>query len=252
MEKLYDIYERYRDYILFLVLFITMVCAFSLGFWYFYNEISDVREDLSFEEKSIISDNKIEDENKIFVDIKGEVKKPGVYSLDNSKRVIDAIKKAGGFTKNADSSVNNLSLKLTDEMVIIVYSKDEISDYLSVKEKEDKSYEICKSEVVINDSCVNNKNNDTSLSSSDSKKEEDKSSVSEDENTTSDGSSNKLISINTATKEELMNLPSIGESKALAIIEYRKKQKFNTIEEIKNVSGIGDALFEKIKDFITT
>ena len=49
-----------------------------------------------------------------------------------------------------------------------------------------------------------------------------------------------------------MTLPSIGEAKALAIIEYRNSQKFNIIEDIKNVSGIGDVLFEKIKDFITT
>ncbi len=49
-----------------------------------------------------------------------------------------------------------------------------------------------------------------------------------------------------------MTLPGIGESKALAIMEYRKNKQFETIEEIKEVSGIGDSLFEKIKDFITT
>jgi competence protein ComEA len=49
-----------------------------------------------------------------------------------------------------------------------------------------------------------------------------------------------------------MTLPGIGESKAVAIIEYRNEKKFETIEEIKEVSGIGEALFEKIKDLITT
>ena len=48
-----------------------------------------------------------------------------------------------------------------------------------------------------------------------------------------------------------MNIPGIGESKAVSIIEYRKTNKFNSIEDIKNVSGIGDALFAKIKDYIT-
>ena len=49
-----------------------------------------------------------------------------------------------------------------------------------------------------------------------------------------------------------MTLPDIGDSKANAIIEYRKKSKFKSIEDIKKVSGIGDKLYDKIKDFITT
>ena len=60
------------------------------------------------------------------------------------------------------------------------------------------------------------------------------------------------VSINTASKEELMTLSGIGEAKAGAIIEYREKNgNFASIEDIKNVSGIGDAIFEKIKDNIT-
>jgi len=55
------------------------------------------------------------------------------------------------------------------------------------------------------------------------------------------------VNINTATKEELMTLPGIGNATAEAIIEYRKENKFNEIDDIKNVKGIGDAKFEKIK-----
>ena len=60
-----------------------------------------------------------------------------------------------------------------------------------------------------------------------------------------------MISITKASKEDLMTLPSIGESKAQNIIDYRNKNGFKTIEEIKNVEGIGDSLYEKIKDKIT-
>lgn len=60
-----------------------------------------------------------------------------------------------------------------------------------------------------------------------------------------------LVNINTASKDELMTLPNIGEKRAEAIIEYRKAQKFESIDDIKNVTGIGDKFFEALKDLIT-
>lgn len=66
------------------------------------------------------------------------------------------------------------------------------------------------------------------------------------------GTSNGKIQLNTATKAQLMELSGIGESKAEAILQYRLEHgNFQSIEEIKNVSGIGDALFEQIKESIT-
>ena len=60
------------------------------------------------------------------------------------------------------------------------------------------------------------------------------------------------VNINTATKEELMRLTGIGESKAVSILSYRETNgKFQTIEELKNISGIGDATFEKLREQIT-
>lgn len=167
------------------------------------------------------------EEVKIKVDIKGQVLNPGVYQLESDSRVKDVIELAGGLTEEANTSLINLSKKITDEMVIIIYSNEEVKNS-NVKEIETVFKVVekeCQCPNIKNDSCIN-----TEL---------------EDNETT------KLININTATKEELMTLTSIGEAKAELIIEYRNTTPFNTIEELMNVSGIGEALFNKIKEHIT-
>ena len=161
------------------------------------------------------------------VDIKGEILTPGIYTLKSNSRVIDVIEMSGGLTENADTSVINLSKKITDEMVIIIYSKSEVKDFKKTKETEKIVQEKCikKDENALkNDACI-----------TDSVKISGK------------------VSINSATKEELMTLTGIGDSKAEDIIKYREENgPFKAIEDIKNVSGIGDSLFAKIKENITT
>ncbi len=61
----------------------------------------------------------------------------------------------------------------------------------------------------------------------------------------------KLININTASSNELDSLPGIGPVYAERIVEYRKRTLFRSVEEIKNIEGIGEKTFEKIKDYIT-
>ena len=64
-------------------------------------------------------------------------------------------------------------------------------------------------------------------------------------------SSKDKININKASKEELMSLPNIGEKRADSILEYRESNKFETIEDIKNVNGIGEKFYQSLKDLIT-
>ena len=181
---------------------------------------------LNEEEKVEIKEEKKNDDKKeCYFDIKGKVKSEGVYKLDCNSRVIDAINIAGGITKDADTSVINLSKKINDGMVIKVYSKTEVKNYLKTLESDTKKEELCINDQVNNDACIDNKTNNVI--------------------------SNNLININTASIEELMSLDGIGESKANAIIKYRNKTPFKNIEEIKNVEGIGEAMYAKIKENIT-
>ena len=163
--------------------------------------------------------------DKIQVDIKGQINYPGIYKVDSDLRVMDVIKLAGDLTENADTSVINLSKKVTDEMVIIIYSKEEVLDFKKTKEIEKQVEERCvqKDEnSLVNDACINST------------------------------ISNGKININTASLDELKNLTGIGEKKAKDIISYREKSgKFNSIEDIMKVSGIGESNFAQIKEDIT-
>ncbi len=158
--------------------------------------------------------------SKVYVDIKGSVKKPGVYQVSADSIVWDIVNLSGGFTKNAYTKNINLSQKVKDEMVIYVFSKNEM---LKMNENV-KTDTTCTTNIINYDNCITTEKNETSTS---------------------------LVNINTASKEELMNVSGIGASKADSIIAYRIKTPFSKIEDIMNVSGIGESLFDKIKKYIT-
>ena len=202
-----------------------------------------VEEKLEANLETNLKEEEIEEEKiYYYVDVKGYVNNPGVYSIEKGKRVVDAINKAGGLKKDANTSLLNLSMEVRDAMVIIVYSNSELNNYQALQEKNKTTEEICH-ENIQNDACIcNTESDDTSKINETSSK---------DEATSSNEVSSK-ININKASLEELMTLKNIGESKAKAIIEYRTTVGlFKTIDEIKNVSGIGDTIFESLKDFIT-
>ncbi len=193
-------------------------------------------------------DNKKEDEEKIYyyIDIKGYVNNPGVYSLEKGKRVVDAINIAGGLKKDANTSLLNLSKEISDQMVIVIYSNSEIKEYEKLTETKKQEEKIC-NDKIINDACISNSNNTNTTNNANNTTKNDAT-----DTKTDDSNKTLKININTATKEELMTLKNVGESKALAIIEYRNKNGlFKTIDDLKNVSGIGDKLFESLKENIT-
>ena len=166
------------------------------------------------------------EKEKVKIDIKGEINVPGIYEVTTNKRVMDVIELAGGLTENADTSVLNLSKKVIDEMVIIIYSREQVSHFKETKEVEKQVLEKCiqpEEDSIQNDACI-------------------------ETNKTSSGK----VSINTGTIEELKTLSGIGDAKAKEIIAYREANgPFQTIEEIMNVPGIGEARFAAIKENIT-
>lgn len=172
---------------------------------------------------------------KMYVDIKGAVKNPGVYQVNEENIINDVINLAGGLLDKAYVENINLSKKVQDELVIYVYTKNEI------KKNNLQENQTCSSNNYIITECTENK---VSIITSNENNEN-------NENNNSSVSSN-LININLASIEELTTLPGIGESKAQNIINYREENGyFKTIDEIKNVNGIGEATFDQLKKYIT-
>ena len=186
-------------------------------------EVVDIYKEEEKEEtvEELPKEEKKEEVSTVIVDIKGNVNNPGVYEVENGKRINDVINMAGGLTIDADTSNINLAKIVKDEMTIIIYSKEE------VLEKYKSEVCICDCPYITNDACIEDIPNE-------------------------EESTSNLVNINTASVDELMTLPGLGEAKAKSIIEYRTKNgNFTSIESIKEVSGIGEAIFEKIKDYIT-
>lgn len=221
MEKI-SYYKKY------LILASCLVLFAVAGIGYFMlNNNDSVITDVLAETTSTTSAVK-EESTKLYFDIKGSVKKPGVYDFTQGDKIIDAINKAGGLTKNATTNNLNLSKKLTNEMVIYVFSKNELTTTKALEPVSNASE--CKCETIEINNCV-------------------------DKNTTNESNKDTVpakININTDNKERLMTISGIGSSKADAIIEFRTKNgNFKTTEDIMNVSGISKTIYDKIKDIIT-
>ena len=148
-----------------------------------------------------------------YVDIKGEVLRPGVYEFSCESRMQEVIKKAGGFTEEADETKINLAQKITDQMQMIVPN---------VNSKQEGG--------------VTEGNSEKGNSS----------------NSTPSNSKQGTVNINTATLEELQTIKGIGKKKAEAILQYRKEHgAFRTKEDLLQVKGIGKKALEAIESQVT-
>lgn len=213
---------------IFIIIFIIIVIAL-LGYT-FFNLYFDNNKDLDYNEDlmvNVTNTNEIQENvnttievssEKIVVYIIGCVQNPGIYKLNVDSRVSDAVEAAGGLLEDADTSKINLAYKLEDGQKITIPSVKEIQnnnttyeDYISIDAGE-----------MISQTYNNSRQNNT-----------------------------KKVNINSASQTELETIPGIGPSTALKIISYRSENgKFKSIEDLKNVSGIGEAKFNTMKDSI--
>lgn len=222
MEKI----SYYKKYLI-LVFCLLLLATSTIAFFKLNNEETKIDDNFAANNEITTKEIAKQEEFKLYFDIKGSVKKPGVYEFTQGDKIIDAINKAGGLTKNATTNNLNLSKKLTNEMVIYVFSKNELTTTKAYEQVSNASE--CKCETIEVNNCV-------------------------DKNTTNESTNNETskININTDNKERLMTISGIGSSKADAIIEYRTKNgNFKTTEDIMNVSGISKTIYDKIKDTIT-
>ena len=154
----------------------------------------------------------------IKVYIKGEINSPGLYTVDADTRLTELIDIAGGAAENADLDRINLAVILMDGTTVTVPA---VGD-----EKVDSSIAITPSSTYAPSSAGNAGPSAEKISSG-------------------------AVNINSASIAELTRLPGVGEATAKKIISYREqKGRFLSIEEIMNVSGIGQKTFEKMKQFI--
>ena len=145
----------------------------------------------------------------VTVDVKGAVKKPGVYQLQSNSRVHDALEKAGGLTDEADLKSVNQAQKLSDEAVVYVAKVGENA-------------------VDVTTSAPASATSGTGQTKS------------------------ALVNLNTATEADFQTISGIGQKRAQDIIAYREANgKFKSVDDLKNVSGIGAKTLEKLKEYVT-
>jgi competence protein ComEA len=170
----------------------------------------------------------------LFVDVKGKVKQPGLYRFEAGARVADAIARAGGAAPDADVERINLAEPLTDGSAVVVPAKGSPASPCG-------QTAALSAIAGAGAGSVGADSPGGSLAAGSS---------------TGVSGSGKAggaqpVNLNTAGLEELMTLPGIGEARAKAILAYRTENgAFRSPEELKRISGIGDKLYQRLKDLV--
>lgn len=237
MKNILENLSKKQKILIVLAILGALLIIFYLIYNYFYSNDEMVFENTNsaqgVDEKwnSISQKSYAKTNGKIVVDVAGEVNNPGVVTLDEGARIIDAINAAGGETEHADTSYINLAYILEDGVRLYIPNYDEVKDSLAENKIDNESI---KNESIMSDpggqSIIQD---DVTLAKSQNSKQ-------------------SKVNINKASMEELKTLPGVGDTVAKAIIDYRDKNgKFKNIEDLKNVNGIGNSKFNNLKDLIT-
>lgn len=158
---------------------------------------------------------------KIFIDIAGEVKNPGVYEVTSDSRIFEAIEKAGGLTEKADTTNVNQAETVKDGQKISIPKKGATAQSSGGSGGEPS--------------------HTTSAPASNAQT-----------SAGTDPASGAKININSADSSQLQTINGIGPSTAEKIIRYRtSKGAFKSIDDLKKVNGIGDKKLEKLRPYVT-
>lgn len=196
-----------------ILLYTIVVIIILFIVYYVYNKQENQDLTITNEiDSNIEAESSLQEINMIIVHITGAINKQGIVELKQGSRIADAIEKAGGSLETADLDKVNLAYVLEDgQKVYIPKIGDEIEVFEYITEGSGNN-------VIIDDE---------------------------------DKSDDTQININKASQTELELLPGIGPSIAFKIIEYREENgRFDNIEDIRNVTGIGDSKYNNIKDKI--
>lgn len=219
-----------------LVSFISIILIITYFLFFKSNNYDNIEDFAEEPLNQTLNSEIVQSENvppaEIVVHITGAINSPGIIRLQEGSRIADAIEKADGITTSADLNKINLAYILEDAQKIYIPNKTDKSDVEYILGENNQSVEGQKKQS--SDAKFSSKNGNSPSSSNNSNK-----------------TSKTSVNLNSATQEELQNLPGIGPSTAIKISNYRNENgKFNSIEDIKNVKGIGDSKYEKIKDYI--
>jgi competence protein ComEA len=191
----------------------------------------------------------------------GAVRKPGVYSLPEGARVIEAVRAAGGFAEEADVSYINQATVLKDADQVRIPTLAETGNGVNGVNSASSTAVSAARRPAASSSGTSGKAAATPAAgtgtaavpaSPDPGITPGTVSSSGNGTTASDGTGNVRVNINTATSEQLQGIPGIGPAKAALIIQYREENgPFASPEDLMNISGIKQGLYSKVADYIT-